>query len=812
MRRWNWWRGLLLAVLVGAVCAVGVPTGQALAATNQGPDPTNFVESTRYGNSYPGVARQVDYVVATSAFNTILQTTIKIYMPASSGQIVVHNQNICYATFKAGGRNYDQLDDGVINSSGNAVSFRIGATTLWGAFDSSGTCDSKTVTFNVSGGVLDPNTGLYPFQLVVSANPATDKYMDTFWVTAPAGAYVSQDSSLSTSSFGMNQTSPIPAGNNPGNTQSPPNPYVNYSHWFIPFGPDCSVTTPTVNKRIELFDDDNRGNWDVQPRPFFVRVNEYDRSGVLQNFLTANSITFPDGAATGNYTYYGNGMYEVWTTSSGKRIWMDYTFKRDMKYQWYVDSAYYDNTLQFKIPFDNVFYYLECATNGFNLQPNIGVAVTSGGAPVSGNTAEAGDSVTFSYAVNNIGSTDSSSVACTIYANSHAGYFAVPSPAESTGSSPPVATGCPRAFPEGVNTPLGSETVNGLPANTSVCRSLYVNPSTPGGPPLGTEVCVYVTSKPYTRVYGGDVSAGGLMASPNSPASCSQNTGAAIIGWNRRSASAPAYAGAGVQFAAYAMSTIFDVATALGSSGSATSPTGLSFANDTTNATDTANGIFGGSFGPVACIADYYNTRPASTASLPPSPAITNMVTGTPYGTNGDAYFSGGGTISQGERITVYVDGNAYIDTNITYAGSGSWTNSTIPSFRLIARGNILIGANVSQLDGLYVAQPTSGGSGGVIYTCASTAGGQHAILRTDPTFFSQCDNQKLTVNGSFVAKQLYLSRTIGTLRQSSAGEASTSANIAETFNYGPFLWMMQPTDSTGGLEYDAINSLPPVL
>jgi hypothetical protein len=782
-----------------------------MAATNQGPDPANFVGSSRYGNSYPGVTRTVDYVVATSAFNTILQTTIKVYLPASSGQIVVHNQNICYNTFKAGGRNYDQLDDGAISSSGHAVVFALVGTTQfqWGDFDSSGTCDSKTVTLNLSGVALDPATNMYPYSILVTANAAADKYMNTFWLTGPAGTIISQDSSLSTSSFGMNQTSPIPAGDNPGSTQSPPNPYVDYTNWTIPFGPDCSVTTPTVTKRIEMFDDDNRGNWDVQPRPFYIKLTELTRAGVVQGTLTP-SFTFPDGS--GGFSLISPGLYEVWTTASGKRVWIDYTFKRDMKYEWFVDSVYYDNTLQFKIPFDNVFYYLECATGNFNLQPSIGIAITSGGSPVSGNTAEAGDSVTFSYAVNNTGSTDSSLVACTIYANSHAGYFAVPSPAESSGSSPPVATGCPRAFPKSVNTTLGSETVNGLPANTSVCRSLYVNPSTPGGSALGTEVCVYVASKPYARVYGGDVSAGGgLVTSPSSPTSCSQNTGAAIIGWNRRSASAPAYAGAGVQFAAYAMSTIFDTATALVSS-SATSPTGLSFANDTTSAGSSANGIFGGSFGSVACIADYYSARPASTSSLPPSPAITNMVNGVVYGTNSDAYFSGGGTISQGERITVYVDGNAYINTNIAYAGSGSWTNSTIPSFRLIVRGNIFIDASVSQLDGLYVAQPTSGGSGGVIYTCASTAGGQHAILQTDPTFLSQCDNQKLTVNGSFVAKQLYLSRTIGTLRQSSASEASTSANIAETFNYGPFLWMMQPTDSTGGLEYDAINSLPPVL
>src|SRR6266568_2550373 len=177
-------------------CAFLLFGGHAKAATSDGPDQGDFYASTRYGNSYPGVDRTVDYVVGTSVYSTILNTRIKIYMPTPSGQVVIHNQNICYGTYQKGGRNNDQLDDGTINSSGNAVSFTIGSDTQWGAFDGSNTCDSKTLTFNVSGATLDPSTNTYFYLMSVTANSATDKYLNTFWVTAPAGSYVSQDSSL----------------------------------------------------------------------------------------------------------------------------------------------------------------------------------------------------------------------------------------------------------------------------------------------------------------------------------------------------------------------------------------------------------------------------------------------------------------------------------------------------------------------------------------------------------------------------------------------------------------------------------------
>jgi len=443
------------------------------------------------------------------------------------------------------------------------------------------------------------------------------------------------------------------------------------------------------------------------------------------------------------------------------------------------------------------------ASASFGLTPSINITVNGVASP--GGLAEVGDNVQFTYAVNNAGPGASSSVGCTIYGLARSGYYNPPTPADSVsdaGYTPP-ASGCPRIFNVG-NTTLATETIAAIPIgnrNQTICRSLYVNPSTAGGSALGTESCVHIVIKPYARVYGGDIAAGGgVMTAPDV---CAANNGAAIIGWNKRDAT---YSGAGVQFAAYALNTIADTASSsLG--GGATSPTGLSFAN---TATDTPNGNFGGSFDSMPCIPNYWDTLPVSGTQAVPA-SIGAMTSGIYYRNNPNTYISSPGNVDPGERITVYIEGDLHLNLNVTY--TSPWTTATAPYLRVIVHGNIFINRGVTQLDGLYVAQPLDDGTKGIIYDCADTVPSPYTPLVLDGTLASKCSLAKLTVNGAFVAKQVQLLRTVGTLHASPGGtEASSSANIGEVFNYTPALWMVQPPATSGSATYDAIATLPPIL
>lgn len=429
----------------------------------------------------------------------------------------------------------------------------------------------------------------------------------------------------------------------------------------------------------------------------------------------------------------------------------------------------------------------------FDLNPNISATINGGSAPA----AQVGDTVKFTYTVNNTGSMASAATACNTYANTYAGVHTAASPAVAGGPAGP-SPGCPRNFAVG-GTTVATETIVVGTGNQTVCRSLFVNPAEYNVGARGKEICVIVANQPYLKVFGGDISAGGGLK--GSTGTCTNNNNAAVSAWNKGTAGG--YAGAGAQYAVYALDTINYFASALGNAGGAPTPTGLSFANTATNV---SSGNFGGDFGTATCIPDYYARKPASTTALPPD--VSAMTSGA-YGATGTTTLVGG-NVSTNEKISVYINGDVFINSNITYAGA--FSANQVPLFQLVVRGNIYIGSGVTRLDGVYIAQ-TNGASGGTIYTCATTTA---ALTLTNGAFYNTCTN-KLTINGAFVANSVEFLRTSGTVSSATAGETSSETGAgnaaAEVFNFNPMLWMTQPAEGDGGVDnYDAIVSLPPVL
>lgn len=304
--------------------------------------------------------------------------------------------------------------------------------------------------------------------------------------------------------------------------------------------------------------------------------------------------------------------------------------------------------------------------------------------------------------------------------------------------------------------------------------------------------------KPYLQVYGGDVVTGGGIPAATTPANGAVACGAAnpdnplasIVGWNQedKGASPNFWQGAGSRYAAQAPNEIFDFASSLGNIGT---PISLSFANTNASATK-SGGQYGGSFGSVPPC----NLTPVSGGQSPSAanPALPSTINGT---------------------VTMYVNGNVYINHNITYATGPRNSVSDIPSFKLVALGgNIYIDPGVTQLDGMYYALP-DGGSGGVISTCATASGHEYW---NDSANATTCNNQ-LVVNGALVANKVHFLRSCGTLSQSAgdqditttSGACTATNHAAEVVNYSPEVWMV-PSGGNSTLKYDSITSLPPVL
>ena len=293
-----------------------------------------------------------------------------------------------------------------------------------------------------------------------------------------------------------------------------------------------------------------------------------------------------------------------------------------------------------------------------------------------------------------------------------------------------------------------------------------------------------VSTKPYFSVLNGDIAAGAGMSigGTDCAAALPANDKASIVGWNR--GGAYGYAGAGTTHGGLALGFLQDFAT-----GQTTglAPDGASFANGADGQVNTGGGKFGGKFGSMNCAADYFaNANNVQTGN------ITIGATAVPNCT---------GSNDNVCRRTIYVNGNVHITSNITFSGNYAGPTA-VPAFSIIASGNIYIAPGVTQLDGFYIAQPSSAAAtNGVIYTCAPTPF-TAAVL--DFGLSTSC-NAQLTVNGAFVGRQVWLLRAAG----------SISSTPAETFNYSPELWLSMPYGN--GLsddisEYDSITGLPPVL
>lgn len=309
----------------------------------------------------------------------------------------------------------------------------------------------------------------------------------------------------------------------------------------------------------------------------------------------------------------------------------------------------------------------------------------------------------------------------------------------------------------------------------------------------GSKVCsdtLPVVYMPYLSVFGGDVSAGSSPESSSGSCVPVTNANSGIYSWNNHTTD---FSGGGAQYAVDALGAIVDFASSQNASNSA--PTSLSFANYFTPANaswlNQSQGLFGGYAALSAPDCDF-----TSDITTPPTVGDTTI---------------GAATVANGTQNVQYVqNGDVYINGNIVYANSGGgWTATQIPYFRLVVvGGNIYIGSNVTQLDGLYVAEPSAGGIGGHIYTCATALG-----VPADPTiagFFSTC-NKQLVINGAFIASQVQFLRTFGSVGQAKNTDSISSNHSGEVFNYTPELWVPRagnaPNDS-----YTAITGLPPVL
>ena len=287
-----------------------------------------------------------------------------------------------------------------------------------------------------------------------------------------------------------------------------------------------------------------------------------------------------------------------------------------------------------------------------------------------------------------------------------------------------------------------------------------------GGPPSGSSGIpsssggLTVQYEPYFSVQGGDVLSGVSSTSISS----NYDNSAGIYSWNQSGQ------GAGTTVAALATSNINQFVS--GQSQGLTGLDPLTFANNTSPP-------YGGNYGTggTSGTLDYYSLI----KNMPGSIACPGSI--------------GPMTLSPGTIYRCYTTSNITIAGDITASIPSNTPPSQFPVFEIVTKGgNVTIANNVHNLFGTYIAEIN--GSGGTISDTPNNTINIPSCLSN-----STCSGQRLIINGSFIANQIYLLRAYGTQND----------NIpAEQFNYQPINWLTQ--GNTKQLYVQSISSLPPVL
>lgn len=338
-------------------------------------------------------------------------------------------------------------------------------------------------------------------------------------------------------------------------------------------------------------------------------------------------------------------------------------------------------------------------------------------------------------------------------------------------------------------------------------------------------------SRPYVRIYGADIATGGWFNNGSSSCNPSDtNTYQApdytsatnlykggIMTYGSYDSSSQKSKGAGSEFGASSLGLI-EGASSVEPYGFSTGSSGynsLSFANKSTlTASNYWGGFLEGSVRQTHCVPDYFGTLQNSPTTVASASDVSTLNSGQFLNTTGGITTVGASApLASGKKITLFVSGNVYISSNITYA---SHNETNVPKFALVVKGSIYVAPSVTQLDGLYIAEPNlSAGSvvaadTGNFWTCHAN----NATIPTDNYVSANC-RTKLTVNGSVIAKQINLFRVNGDIASAPPNEPSTSPNIAEVFNFTPDMvagggFFNSTTGSSGKIE--SLVSLPPVF
>jgi hypothetical protein len=539
-----------------------------------------------------------------------------------------------------------------------------------------------------------------------------------------------------------------------------------YSCYRIPFAPDCGVTTPQPLSKypLQIYDDDQGVSY--QAGTLTYRLLEYAPGVATPKVIKSGS---PPRSPTGEGRTYTVNDANVYLRPGYRYIW-----------EW--NNVNMLNALQFKIPFDSIYYALQCPQSEV-LTPAVSVDKTE---------VEEGEPVTFTYKISRSALTSVSNGTCQLVAS--AGTTKPPVNTEVCQAMNAAGSGTftiPANDANGLNATLAIPALtSAMTTNGRLCHRLTITAIAPDKPttPDSDEACVSITKQPLVHFNGGDVWAGGSYKS--AAGVCSAN--AANIQANARTLPAGADVGSHVEYGAFALGNMYGFGagarphTANGDGITADPSEYLAFANFSVS--DPTQYILGNLGESAHCITDLGSQYAGVAVSAQPAAITASALPNGATHVVGDKTLNAT-TINANQRIVLYVEGNVTIAGDIAYTAGALASVAQIPSLNIIATGDITVLNNVRSLAGIYSTK-------GTFRTCEVTTG----------LTIATC-NQQLNINGAVIAKGATLSRTGGT-----TNSLVVSQQAAERFNLMPDAFISTYDTSAQQLQARTVQQidLPP--
>jgi hypothetical protein len=539
-----------------------------------------------------------------------------------------------------------------------------------------------------------------------------------------------------------------------------------YSCYTIPFAPDCSITTPQPLSKypLQVYDDDQGVSY--QAATLTWRLLEYPVSGGAAKVIASGQ---PPKSPTGEGRTY---------TLNSSSVFL----RPGYRYKWEWNNVNMLNALQFKIPFDSIYYALPCPQSEV-LTPTVSVDNTE---------VEEGDPVTFTYKISRSALTSVSTGTCQLVAS--VGSTKPPVNTEVCNNMNAAGSGnftIPANDANGLNATLAIPALtSAMTTNGRLCHKLTITAIAPDKPttPTDDEACVNITKQPLVHFNGGDVWAGGSYKSATGV--CSAN--AANIQTTARTLPAGTDVGSHVEYAAFALGNMYGFGagarphTNNGDGITADPSEYLAFANFSVS--DPTQYILGNLGESAHCITDLASQYTGVAISAQPAAITASALPNGATHVVGDKTLNAT-TINASQRIVLYVEGNVTIAGDIVYTAAALANASQIPSLTIIATGDVTVLNNVRSLTGIYSTK-------GTFKTCEVTT----ALT------IATC-NQQLNINGAVIAKGATLSRTGGT-----TNSPAVSQQAAERFNLMPDTFISTYDNSAQQLQVRTVQQidLPP--